>query len=128
MKDNIIFIDENIPLLAHALADCGIIFQFNGRNLSNNDLKESNCNILFVRSTTNVNENLLKDTNVGFVGTATSGTDHIDIDYLINNSIYFADAAGSNSNSVAEYVVYSILKWADIHKISIKNKNYPKIL
>jgi erythronate-4-phosphate dehydrogenase len=122
VKNNIIFIDENIPLLDSALAQCGKIVKFNGRNLTNNDLTANNCNILFVRSTTKVDEHLLKGSNVKFVGTATSGTDHISIVYLRKKLIYFADAKGSNANSVAEYVVYSILKWAEINQTNLKNK------
>jgi erythronate-4-phosphate dehydrogenase len=46
----------------------------------------------------------LNDTPIKFVATATIGVDHIDIPYLISNSIGFASAPGSNAQSVAEYV------------------------
>ncbi|MEZ5567370.1 MAG: NAD(P)-dependent oxidoreductase [Halioglobus sp.] len=43
-----------------------------------------------------------------FVGTATSGMDHIDRDYLRTRGIAFAHAPGANANSVVEYVLAAI--------------------
>lgn len=114
-----IFIDENIPLLAESLKNCGKIRLFKGRELTKFDLINGACDCLFVRSTTKVNKNLLEQTPVKYLGSATSGIDHIDLNYLSENKIQFADAKGSNANSVAEYVVYSILKWSKVNNIDI---------
>lgn len=78
-----------------------------GRKISNKVLRD--IDILIVRSITNVNEELLKNTSVKFVGTATIGTDHIDLAYLRNRNITFSDAKGCNAYSVAEYVIASLL-------------------
>lgn len=64
-----------------------------------------NADVLITRSQTVIDEALLKDTPVKFVGTATSGTDHVDLIYLQKQSIQFADAKGSNANAVAEHVL-----------------------
>lgn len=117
-----IFVDENIPLLADTLKDCCEIYKFVGRNLTNQHLKDYDCEFLFIRSTTKVNKELLDGTNVRFVASATSGIDHVDLDYLCHNNIFFADAKGSNANSVAEYVVFSALKWAILNHIKIEDK------
>ncbi len=122
IDNNIIFVDENIPLLADALKPCGIINNFRGRELTNKNLKENGCNALFVRSTTKLNQALLDGTDVKFAGTSTSGIDHVDTEYLKKEKIYFAYAPGSNANSVAEYVVYSILKWQKLTNSDLKNK------
>lgn len=106
-----ILIDSNIPFLPDCLNDVGETEIFSGGELTNSILKEYDCEMLFCRSTVKVNEELLKDTNVKFVATATSGTDHFDIEYLESKGISWHSAAGSNANSVAEYVVYSILRW-----------------
>jgi erythronate-4-phosphate dehydrogenase len=45
---------------------------------------------------------------VKFVGTATSGVDHIDRQYLKEHGIAFAYAPGANANSVVEYVLAAI--------------------
>ncbi len=115
----VIFVDEQIPFLRDSLSTIGKVHSFNGRTLSRKELIDYQCDILFVRSTTKVDRNLLEGTKVQFVGTATSGIDHIDIDYLNSKGIYFAEAKGSNANSVAEYVVFSILHWAKIYQINI---------
>src|SRR3989339_22887 len=119
---HIIFVDENIPMLAEALKPCGEVIEYSGRKLSRNELIDSGCSALFVRSTTNINSELLEGTTVRFVGSATSGIDHVNVEYLSHNNITFAYAPGSNANSVAEYVVYSILEWRNITKSEIQDK------
>ncbi len=78
--------------------------------------------ILIVRSVTNVNDDLLKNSKVKFVGTATIGTDHIDLNYLSKQNIQFTDAKGCNADSVAEYVFTALLKIASDKNISLKGK------
>jgi erythronate-4-phosphate dehydrogenase len=68
--------------------------------------------LLLVRSITPINAKLLQNTAVRFVGTATIGTDHVDTAYLEQKNITFASAAGSNANSVAEYVVAALVHHA----------------
>ncbi|MCS6808903.1 MAG: erythronate-4-phosphate dehydrogenase, partial [Bacteroidota bacterium] len=108
-----IAIDAQIPLLAEALESNHHmkILRFYGRNLSQQMLHD--CIALCVRSTTRVNASLLTGTPIRFVGTATSGTEHIDIDFLHSHGITFADAKGCNANSVAEYVIFAMLLWAE---------------
>jgi erythronate-4-phosphate dehydrogenase len=55
---------------------------------------------------------LLADSPVRFVGTATIGCDHVDIEYLRSRDIAFASAPGSNATSVAEYVAAALLRSA----------------
>ncbi len=107
-----ILIDENIPMLHEALSSRGKITLFSGRKLTRSHIADAGGNMLFVRSTTKVNKSLLQDTDVKFVAAATSGFDNIDTDWLMKFGASFYHAPGSNSNSVAEYVIYSILKWA----------------
>ena len=117
-----ILVDENIPLLPGMLEGCGNLITFSGRGLTKDDILEYNGEFLVVRSTTKVNRELLEGTKIKFVGTATSGTDHVDLDYLGKRNIKFADAPGSNANSVAEYVVFSIAKWALENEIDLAEK------
>src|SRR5690554_1427649 len=60
---------------------------------------------LLVRSVTRVNHALLKDSTVRFVGTATSGTDHLDLVWLAEAGIIVADAGGANAGAVTDYVL-----------------------
>lgn len=103
-----ILVDENIPQAKEAFSNIGKVTLHHGREITNQLLKD--VDILIVRSITQVNKNLLDNTPVKFVGTATIGTDHIDKEYLQSKNIFFADAAGCNSFSVAEYVITAIAK------------------
>ena len=67
--------------------------------------------ILLVRSVTRVNRELLIGTPVRFIGTATSGIDHIDTEYLAERGIEFAAAPGANAIAVAEYIVACTLAY-----------------
>lgn len=101
-----ILADENIPQAKEAFSKFGKVMLLHGREITNGQLTDKDA--LIVRSITNVNEKLLNNTPVKFVGTATIGTDHVDTDFLKSRGIYFADAAGCNSFSVAEYVITAV--------------------
>ncbi len=102
-----ILADENIPYVADVFDHFGEIVTIQGRSITADLLKEVDC--LLVRSITKVNEALLKDSKVKFVATATIGFDHIDTEYLAKKGIGFSSAPGSNSVSVAEYIVAALL-------------------
>lgn len=102
-----IIVDENIPLSEEAFSGLGKVTKINGRKIDNGVLKDTD--VLIVRSITKINEALLRNTKVKFVGTATTGDDHIDIGFLKNSGIRFANAKGCNANSVAEYLFCSIV-------------------
>lgn len=100
--------DENIPQAAAAFAFLGDVTLRPGRTLTREQLAQ--CDILFVRSVTKVNRALLEGTPVRFVATATTGTDHVDTDWLAEAGIAFDSAAGSNARSVVEYVTAALLE------------------
>ncbi len=112
-----LMIDENIPLAQEAFSEFGNIELQSGRAISQKSLRDFD--VLIVRSVTRVNASLLENTPVKFVGTATIGLDHIDVDYLHEKNIFFANAVGSNANSVAEYVVAAILHHACEKKLRL---------
>ncbi|MDX8414163.1 MAG: 4-phosphoerythronate dehydrogenase [Mariprofundales bacterium] len=64
----------------------------------------ADADILLVRSSTKVNADLLQNSRVRFVATATVGDDHIDLNWLKQQKIAFASAAGSSTDSVVEYL------------------------
>lgn len=99
----LIVADENIPLLESFFGDIGDIRRVSGRTMTAEDVRLAD--ILLVRSVTNVGRELLEGSRVRFVGTATIGTDHVDLDWLEQQGIRFAAAPGCNANSVAGYVL-----------------------
>jgi erythronate-4-phosphate dehydrogenase len=98
--------DENIPLVEELFASFGEVVLLPGRQIHAEEVKDAD--ILLVRSVTNVEKNLLTNSKVKFVGTATTGTDHVDIDWLNEAGIAFASAKGCNAEAVAEYVIGSV--------------------
>lgn len=93
--------DADLYRIAELFGNLGELVLVPGRELSHQDLAEADA--LLVRSVSQVNEELLANSPLKFVGTATSGTDHVDIQYLQNQGIYFCDAKGSNANAVVDY-------------------------
>lgn len=101
-----ILADENIPAVEHYVGAVASVERFTGRELKPEQLQRAD--VLLVRSVTRVNADLLAGSAIRFVGTATSGVDHIDRDYLASAGIAFTHAPGSNANSVVEYVLAAI--------------------
>ncbi len=112
--------DEQIPGVRDLLGDVGDVRLFAGRAVTASDVADADA--LVVRSVTRVDEPLLSTSRVRFVGTTTSGTDHVNTAYLASRGIAFADAAGSNARPVAEYVLTSILLLADRHDFDPRQK------
>lgn len=76
-------------------------------------------NALFVNTTTPLNEKTLPDTgNISFVATGSSGTDHLDHDYLDSQGINVGDAKGCNAVTVGEYVLTAILLFLERKNMS----------
>ena len=102
--------DENAPGLEAALGDLGPLRRLPGRAITRDALRDADA--LVVRSVTPVGRELLEGTPVRFVGTATAGTDHVDVGALDALGVAFAAAPGSNAASVADYVAAGLLALA----------------
>ena len=114
-----ITVDENIANAEEVFSSLGEVKLLPGRNITSEILKDSDA--LIVRSITKVDEKLLKGTKIKFVGTATIGSDHIDIEYLRKHNIAFSDAKGCNAEAVKEYVFTAITEVLNQKKLSYKN-------
>lgn len=95
--------DRDIVQVADAFSDLGVVQLLPGREITPEHL--SDCECLLVRTVTRVDRKLLQHSKVGFVGSATIGTDHVDLDYLRQRDIGFANAAGCNAEAASEYVI-----------------------
>jgi erythronate-4-phosphate dehydrogenase len=98
-----ILIDQNIPLVEEFFSDFGNLLRKPGRQITAVDCRE--IDILLVRSVTKVNKTLLEGSSVKFVGSCTIGIDHLDVDYLTEKDIAWANAPGCNANAVIQYVL-----------------------
>lgn len=110
-----ILADENIALAEKLFAPLGRLTTRPGRLINSEDLRDIDG--LLVRSVTRVNAELLNNTAVRFVGTATSGVDHVDQDYLNKAGIAFCSAPGSNADAVAGYVMASLAALKDSSRL-----------
>lgn len=114
-------VDENMPYVQQLFAHLGEIVAVNGRKLDAATVADAD--ILLVRSVTKVNEALLRDNHkLQFVGSATIGTDHVDLDYLAARNIPFSNAPGCNATSVGEYVFIALLELAAKYGTSLKQR------
>ena len=115
-----VIVDKNNPFVAEVFKGFGDVTALGTKDITRESVQ--NADVLVVRSETKVTSELLEGSSVRFVGTATIGTDHVDIGYLRSRRIGFASAPGSNANSVAEYIVASLLTLAERRGFRLEDK------
>lgn len=101
-----IVVDQDLHLQQLEIPADWELVKREGRLINSEDVRDADA--LLIRSVTRVNEALLHNSRVRFVGTATSGLDHIDRAYLAANTIRLADAAGANANAVSDYCLAAL--------------------
>ena len=105
-----IVVDDAITQAEPAFAGFGELVRLPSRALVPGAAALREAEALIVRSVTRVDERLLASAPaLGFVGTATAGSDHVDHAALARRGIHFADAAGCNAQAVAEWVMVALL-------------------
>jgi len=104
----LITLDKDIKNLRGIFEPCFSVQYLNSNDISKENLKDSEA--LIVRSTRKYGAETLLGTNVRFIGTVTSGFEHIDTDFCEKNGIFWTTAHGSNARSVAEYVSAALVE------------------
>ncbi|MXR70360.1 DUF3410 domain-containing protein [Shewanella sp. JBTF-M18] len=113
--------DENMPYVEALFADLGEVVMVDGRTLTQAQVKDAD--VLLVRSVTKVNKSLLDGCDrLKFVGSATIGMDHLDLDYLKQRGIFCTNAPGCNAVAVGEYVFNAMLELARRFHSPLKGK------
>jgi erythronate-4-phosphate dehydrogenase len=114
-----IVVDENMPHALELFAEFGEVIPLSGRHMQAADLQDAD--VLLVRSVTRVDAELLATSpRLGFVGTATIGTDHVDKALLAKRDIPFFSAPGCNKYSVGDYVLSALLVLAERHELTLR--------
>jgi erythronate-4-phosphate dehydrogenase len=108
----------NMPFAVEAFSTLGEVEVIEGRDIGAAQVRDAR--ILALRSTTRVDRALLEGSGVGFVGTATIGTDHMDLAYLDQAGIRWCFAPGCNANSVSEYITAALLCLGRRHGITLE--------
>ncbi|MBB1388783.1 4-phosphoerythronate dehydrogenase [Shewanella sp. SG44-6] len=116
-----IIADENMPYVDALFGYLGKIEYVNGRTLTPKQVEDAD--VLLVRSVTKVNAALINNAHkLKFVGSATIGTDHVDLEYLSTRNIYFTNAPGCNATAVGEYAFIAMLELAQRFGESLAGK------
>ncbi len=99
-----IAVDPNIPFITKPLVETL------GAEVTHDLTPEGvrDADAIITRTRTKCDESLLGGSHVGFVGTATIGTDHIDLDYCRSAGITVANAPGCNAPAVAQWVLAAV--------------------
>jgi len=110
--------DKLMPQVETLFSDLAEIRLIDGREIQSQDLKQADA--LLCRSVTQVDQRLLAGSSVKFVGSATIGTDHLDIGWLEQNNIHWSSAPGCNADAVVQYVLSAIAYWSQKRGKNIK--------
>ncbi|OGV48483.1 MAG: erythronate-4-phosphate dehydrogenase [Lentisphaerae bacterium GWF2_44_16] len=112
--------DDKIPFLKGALEQYAEVEYLPGGKISPANLKITDA--LITRTRTKCNVALLNGTPVKFIATATIGFDHIDTEYCGKNGIFWTNAPGCNSSSVAQYICSTLLYISIRSSIALRGK------
>lgn len=104
-----IVIEKNIPYINGILEKYAEVLYLPYAEITPDVVKDAD--VLLVRTRNKCNAELLEGSRCKFIGTATIGTDHIDLDYCRNHGITVKNAPGCNAPAVAQYVLSSIGHW-----------------
>lgn len=105
-----IVVDDAVPLAGEVFASLGEVHALPSGAIDAATLARLGARALVVRSVTTVDAALLDACpELEFVGTATAGLDHLDLEALAAREVAVADAAGCNSLAVAQWVAAALL-------------------
>jgi erythronate-4-phosphate dehydrogenase len=104
----LITLDKTIFHLHGILEPYFSVQYLDSNDISKESLKDSVA--LIIRSTRKYGAETLDGTGVKFIGTITSGFEHIDTEFCEKSGIFWATAHGSNAESVAEYVSAALIE------------------
>lgn len=108
-----IVIDDAIPYIQGVLEPYAEVRYLPGSAFSAADVRDADA--LIIRTRTRCDAALLEGSRVRFIGSATIGFDHIDLDYCRTKGIRVETAQGCNVGGVAQYVFAALLQ-AHAHK------------
>jgi erythronate-4-phosphate dehydrogenase len=117
-----IIADENIAGIDQYFGNEGELTVMPGRAINAKAVKDSD--VLLVRSVTVVDSHLLRNSRCKFVGTATSGIDHIDTRWLAENNIGLGWARGCNAESVVDYVFSALASLSQKNHFDWRSLSY----
>ena len=111
-----IIVDSHIPNIQGLIEPYAQVEYLEPGDITPDAVKDADA--LIVRTRTRCDANLLDGSRVRFIGSATIGTDHIDLDYCTAHGITVRNAPGCNAPAVAQWVFCAIDAWMDACNIT----------
>jgi erythronate-4-phosphate dehydrogenase len=111
-----IIVDNHIPGIQGRIEPRAEVIYLEPTDISREAVH--NADALIVRTRTRCDAALLDGSRVRFIGSATIGTDHIDLDYCALYGISVRNAPGCNAPAVAQWVFAAIAAWMRQHGIT----------
>lgn len=113
-----VVIDKNIPYINGVLEPFFDVCYLQGDMITSTDIADASA--LLVRTRTKCNAKFIAGSKLEFIGSATIGSDHVDTTFCNTNAIEFVNAPGCNAAGVQQWVLSTIITWANTHKINLK--------
>ena len=104
-----IVVDSHIPHIQGLIEPRAQVLYLEPGDITREAVKDADA--LIVRTRTRCDANLLDGSRVRFIGSATIGTDHIDLGYCASHGITVRNAPGCNAPAVAQWVFCAIHAW-----------------
>lgn len=101
-----IVVDNAIPYINGVLEQYSEVIYLPAKEITANIVHDADA--LIIRTRTKCNKDLLEGSKVGFIATATIGTDHIDIEYCTSHNIKVCSAPGCNARGVLQWVAAAL--------------------
>ncbi len=111
-----VVVDSHIPHIQGMIEPWAQVLYLEPGNITRKAVKEADA--LIVRTRTRCDASLLDGSRVRFIGSATIGTDHIDLDYCYSHGITVRNAPGCNAPAVAQWVYCAIAAWMQTRGIT----------
>ncbi len=114
-----IIVDSHIPYISGKIEPFATTEYLEPGDITPIAVREADA--LIVRTRTRCDAALLEGSRVRFIGSATIGTDHIDLDYCATHGITVRNAPGCNAPAVAQWVFAAIHTWMRTQHITHPN-------
>lgn len=111
-----IIVDSHIPHIQGLIEPRAEVLYMEPSDITRDAVKDADA--LIVRTRTRCDAALLDGSSVRFIGSATIGTDHIDLEYCASHGITVRNAPGCNAPAVAQWVFCAINAWMRKHGIA----------
>lgn len=115
-----IVVDKKIPFIKGLLEPVAEVSYLEENEISRDALTDTDA--IIIRSRTICDSNLLEGTKVRFIGTVTTGHDHIDSDYCEFSNIKWINASGCNSYATAQYVTSALILLSEKYDFRLSEK------